>query len=284
MSKTVGIAFFKATGAPPPPPSKPMDTYAAGMLHCYGLKQVLGPYVGPVVRVRRSSDNAEQDIGYVTGGALDTTTLATFVGSSDGFVTTWYDQISSGAVNAAQATTGKQPKIVSAGTYLGYIQFDGVDDYLITHTTAVTALSFAGFIKYSTAVSSGSASYFAHSTFGSSGNTLGCQYQHNNTETNTYIFTGNSNYSHQAANFSSSYTSIVLVCDRTSYPPAYYADGAARGISSDTVGSPTSAAFTDEDLYIGSDGSSQPAAIQAQEFIIWTVNQNANFTGIFSAL
>ena len=43
------------------------------------------------VRVRRSNDNAEQDIGFV-GDELDTTALLTFVGANNGFVTTWYDQ------------------------------------------------------------------------------------------------------------------------------------------------------------------------------------------------
>ena len=46
----------------------------------------------------------------------------------DGFVETWYDQSGNGN-NATQATASLQPKIVSAGSYLGLIRTDGVDDF-----------------------------------------------------------------------------------------------------------------------------------------------------------
>ena len=48
----------------------------------------------------------------------------------NGFVSTWYDQ-SGNANDATQATTTKQPKIVSAGVLVvGGLDFDGVDDSL----------------------------------------------------------------------------------------------------------------------------------------------------------
>jgi len=43
------------------------------------------------MRVRRSSDNVEQNIGFVDGD-LDETALTAFVGANDGFVTAWYNQ------------------------------------------------------------------------------------------------------------------------------------------------------------------------------------------------
>ena len=46
----------------------------------------------------------------------------------DGFVETWYDQSGNGN-NATQATAGSQPKIVNAGSYLGLVRTDGVDDF-----------------------------------------------------------------------------------------------------------------------------------------------------------
>jgi hypothetical protein len=46
----------------------------------------------------------------------------------DGFVETWYDQSGNGN-NAVQATAGNQPKIVNAGSYLGLVRTDGVDDF-----------------------------------------------------------------------------------------------------------------------------------------------------------
>jgi hypothetical protein len=66
------------------------------------------------MEVRRSSDNALQDIGYDANGDLDTTALLSFVGAGDGFVRTWYDQ--SGNTNdAQQTTTSSQPQIITSG-------------------------------------------------------------------------------------------------------------------------------------------------------------------------
>jgi hypothetical protein len=61
--------------------------------------------------------------------------------TADGFVSTWYDQ-SGNANNATQATTTKQPKIVSAGALVvGGLDFDGVDDFLGANAVAA---SFTG--------------------------------------------------------------------------------------------------------------------------------------------
>ena len=65
------------------------------------------------IRVRRSSDNAEQDIGFVSD-ELDTTSLLSFVGANDGYVTTWYDQ-SSNSRDAVSPTAVTQPRIVFGG-------------------------------------------------------------------------------------------------------------------------------------------------------------------------
>jgi hypothetical protein len=65
-------------------------------------------------RVRRSSDNAELDIGFAASDDLDTASLLTFVGNGNGFVTTWYDQSGNGR-NAAQTASVEQPRIVSNG-------------------------------------------------------------------------------------------------------------------------------------------------------------------------
>lgn len=93
----------------------------------YSLRLIRSNYTGNCLKVRRSSDNGELDIGFV-GGYLDTATLLTHCGAGDGFVTTWYDQIAS--ENLVQATADSQPKIVSGGVYLSHIEFDGVNDKL----------------------------------------------------------------------------------------------------------------------------------------------------------
>jgi hypothetical protein len=109
-----------------------LNTYT-GAGAAYSLRKLSTSYAGSSIRVRRSNDNAEQNIGFDGSGNLDTTTLLTFVGSASGFVTTWYDQ-SGNSKDAQQSTASKQPNIVINGTLRTQgtrpsFYFDGVDDY-----------------------------------------------------------------------------------------------------------------------------------------------------------
>ena len=90
-----------------------LDTYSGASV-AYSLRLLSSTYSGSAIRVRRSDDNAEQDIGFRIN-ELDTSTLETFSIGSDCFVVTWYDQ-SGGTNNATQTTASAQPKIVSSGT------------------------------------------------------------------------------------------------------------------------------------------------------------------------
>lgn len=75
----------------------------------YGMKRFLTSYTGNLVRIRRSSDDAELDIGYMAAtGLLDTAAAAAHIGGGSGFVVTWYDQSGNGR-NATQATAAAQP-------------------------------------------------------------------------------------------------------------------------------------------------------------------------------
>ena len=81
----------------------------------YSLRKLITAYSGSAIRVRRSSDNTEQDIGFDVNGNLDTSALTTFVGANNGFVRTWYDQ-SGNSRHAIQTTQNVQPQIVSSGS------------------------------------------------------------------------------------------------------------------------------------------------------------------------
>jgi len=85
-----------------------------GAAAAYSLRLLDTNYTGSAIRVRRASDNAEQDIGFDGNGDLDTSSLATFCSGTDGFVKVWYDQ--AGSNDATQTTTGDQPKIYDNGT------------------------------------------------------------------------------------------------------------------------------------------------------------------------
>jgi hypothetical protein len=91
-----------------------LDTYS-GAAAAYSLRRLITTYTGSAIRVRRSSDNTEQNIGFDTNGDLDTVALSAFVGSGNGFVTTWYDQ-SGNDQNAVQITAANQPFIVNSGS------------------------------------------------------------------------------------------------------------------------------------------------------------------------
>jgi hypothetical protein len=79
----------------------------------YSLRKLRSDYTGNCIEVRRSSDNALQNIGFVDN-VLDTASLLLFVGAGNGFVRTWYDQ-SGNTRNAVQTTNNNQPRIVNGG-------------------------------------------------------------------------------------------------------------------------------------------------------------------------
>jgi hypothetical protein len=135
------LAGILALLKPPGGVIYPLDPLSATAVRAYELRLLRSAYAGPCINVRRSSDNAATDIGFVLSGSyyvLDVATLLTFCGSGNGFVTTWYDQ-SSSAANLTQATAANQMQIVSSGVYLGSVQnISSTNGYMFT-TNPVTA-------------------------------------------------------------------------------------------------------------------------------------------------
>jgi hypothetical protein len=117
-----------------------LDEWLTNTIWNGGLSQLVGVYAGPYLRIRRSGDNAESDIGR-SGTSWDAAAAAAFCvaggGTQHGYVVTLYDQLG-GSVHATQATTGRQPQIVSSGVALSEIAFDGSDDLL-----TISGLSFS---------------------------------------------------------------------------------------------------------------------------------------------
>jgi hypothetical protein len=115
----------QANGTPPftlaiswedvPLPTTLLATYP-GAAAAYSLRLIGdGMYTGDAIRVRRASDNTEQDIGFDVNGDLDTSALTTFCAGTNGFVRTWYDQ-SGNANDLTKTTAADQPKIYDAST------------------------------------------------------------------------------------------------------------------------------------------------------------------------
>lgn len=112
--------------------SAPLDT-VTGTLPKFagGLRILRSAYTGFSINIRRSSDNATQDIGF-SNCIIDTSAIATFCTTNNCFVTKVYDQ--SGNVNdISQGTAGNQPQIyngsvvqsVSSLNNKNAIKFDG---------------------------------------------------------------------------------------------------------------------------------------------------------------
>ena len=89
-------------------PSLLLDQYGDDITAAYSVRKLRNDYTGPAMRIRRFSDNSEQDIGFDSDGNLDTTAITSFVGSNSAAVVTWYEQSGqASAWNLVQATTSR---------------------------------------------------------------------------------------------------------------------------------------------------------------------------------
>ena len=127
---------------PPTPPMEFGDNFV-GVTAYYSLRRFTTGEDNNAIRVRRSSDDTEQDIGFDANGDLDATALLAFVGTGgtdNGFVSKWYDQ-SGNNNDAINADASEQPLVVSGGSVVtengkAAIDFDGVDDSFTANALA----------------------------------------------------------------------------------------------------------------------------------------------------
>ena len=128
-----------------------LDAYG-GAATAYSLRKLSSTYTGFAIRVRRSSDNTEQNIGFDGSGNLDTTALLSFVGSGNGFVTTWYDQ-STAVKTMIQPTATSQPTIVSAGSLISrngkpIIKFNSTNHLYMSGSVSFDSSNHSFFMTY----------------------------------------------------------------------------------------------------------------------------------------
>lgn len=117
------VGFFKALVGGGP--SLLLDDYPAEA--AYSLRKLRTAYSGSAVRIRRSSDDTEQDIGF-SSGDFDATSFSSFIGGGNGYVVTWYDQSGNG-YNLPTGSFSEQPQLL-LNTFQGkpVINFDGTND------------------------------------------------------------------------------------------------------------------------------------------------------------
>ena len=248
-------------------PSYLLDTYG-GAAAAYSLRKLSSTYSGNAIRVRRSSDNTETNIGFDGNGNLDEASLTAFVGAGNGFVTTWYDQ-SGNSIDEAQSTASNQPQIVSSGTVIKQsskpaIQFD-VNKYLKN----LTLNNLAQPNSYSIVTTFPTESYGF--IFDSSG-LYRQTFLRNSSQNNIYMYSG-ADLIGTSGNVTSGNRYLFSLLYNGSSSNAYVNNALELSGNAGTT--------RIVELYIGSrSDQSVWSGMKMQEFIMWNSNQTSNRTGI----
>lgn len=108
----------------------------------FSTRKLRTAYSGSAIRVRRLSDNAEQNIGFDSNGELNVSALSSFCSGTTGYLTTWFDQSTNGK-NLTQTSAILQPIVFIAGNVIltnnkPSIPFDGVLNIISNATFALS--------------------------------------------------------------------------------------------------------------------------------------------------
>jgi hypothetical protein len=127
---------------------KSLNSYKNNIVLGMSYYKLFSSYDGYCVRVRRGSDNSEQNFGFVNN-YIDINGIVDFCGGSIGYVSILYNQYVGGN-NAIQATFGLQPIIYNGGFYTNGILFDGTSALRIVKYDAIniTVIPLSIFINY----------------------------------------------------------------------------------------------------------------------------------------
>lgn len=116
----------------------PYDSIKTDIKAAYSVRRLFTSYTGSSMRIRRSSDNAEADIGFTDAGDFNVSAFSAHIGAGQGFVTTWYDQSGAG-LNIVSATTTLQPELQLnlENTRPGLV-FTAANSHRLAHPTAAS--------------------------------------------------------------------------------------------------------------------------------------------------
>ena len=260
-------------------PSLLLDLYPNAAV-AFSVRKLRTAYTGSSIRVRRSSDNAEQDIGFVSG-YLDTTTLLSFCAGTSGYVTTWYDQSGNGN-NAIQSTAATQSRIVQGG----------VLETLTGTGTAKACINFTGstWFNYTSSISIPDGTQYSAINVEQKSNLSVSLWSASNTGSPFTTLSYNDNYFYITGKVSTplaTFKGILQDPTPTIYRilSGYSKDStiSASIYSNNTLYTLTSGgneANSNQFLYLGKRSPSEISNTKAQEHIIWLSNQEANQTAI----
>lgn len=243
----------------------------------YSVRKIKGSYSGAALRVRRSSDNTQQDIGFTAAGLLDERALTTFVGGGSGFVVTWYDQSGNGR-NLTQASTNAQPTIVSSGTIvkragIAALLHDASDDGMAYSGSAyVTALPFSVNLVAGSSANTTNARRALKCDNGSSNWLIG---PYGNKH--SWFAEG---WNHQISTpWTTSSFEVITVIEPSSGNPTSYRNGTSQTMASSAKGIP-------QKISTGAAGAgccAEPLNGYISEFVVFTVAISSTDRGILEA-
>jgi hypothetical protein len=254
-----------------------LDTYTSAAA-AYSLRKLRSAYTGSAIRVRRSSDNTETNIGFSSLFGLDTTSLSSFCSGTNGFVTTWYDQSGNGR-NATQTTAANQPQIVVSGSVIiengkPAVKFDGISSRLNGGVLLVNnTWSFFTSIKIDSMATAWNL-IGQHSGTANTGRLQTIANDVPSSKIRTFFNNGASFSGLYSNTVSNNQYSITSLANNNDYFISI--NGAIEEVISNQALTPEDTNFT-----IGSIGLTlQPFNGKIQEIIGYTSNQSSNRTGI----
>lgn len=272
-------ALTSSSGVVPPTPLL-LDLYPA--TSAYSVRKLRTDYTGACMRVRRSSDNAEQDIGFV-GNDLDTVALLSFVGAGNGFAVMWYDQ-SGNSLNISRGVLSQQPRIVSSGVVDSKglkpsISFDGSDDVLV-YSSPIAALNtgsqFSIFNVHHSNLLNTLRTFWSTSTVGSANQVRGFGDTRNIASPSNF-FVVNSG----GTGFTATLSTTRNNTDQRLQGSVMDSGNVMRGFDNGATGGTATytGTYANNILQLGN-GANGALNGGAQEFIIFDTNQLANRTAI----
>lgn len=153
-----------------------LDQLSVSARAAYSFRLMRAAYTGPLIRLRRSSDNVESDFSPTANGFLDSAAIITWAGSGNSaYCTTIYDQTGNG-YHATQTTNADQPDVVSAGTWRGGVHSAVFSQVMLIPAGATSSLTAASV----SAVASRISTHPGYYKIGSAGNDTHHPFSDNN--------------------------------------------------------------------------------------------------------
>lgn len=252
IQKTMGVSLL-------------LDTYTGAKV-AVSLRKLRNAYTGSAVRVRRSSDNAEQDIGFNGANEIDTAVLKTFIGADTGYVVKWYDQ-SGNANDASQSTTTQQGAIVISGAVQRTngkvsVYFDGDDAYNTATVSLNTYLYISAIFKAS--------NNFIIAEHSTNAYTNGDGFFYFTDANSPWLFSRSSAFYYCNGSYSWAGTNQVLTTlSNNSSGAAYYKNGVVQNNGTVTGSSLSNTSYTNNIYLWSRANTSFIISGYAQETIIW---------------